>query len=392
MGMLNACNQFAVPALSSSFFNVGSLLFGLLLGFWAGPALGVSPIMGMAVGVVLGGALQLFGQLPSLARAGFSFRPLLDWSHPGLKHILRLMGPSIIGNAAVQINVMVNTNFASLIADPVTGPDGPVSWLTYAFRFMQLPLGLFGVAIASATLPAISLSASKGQIDEFRMTLSRSLGLVFLLTLPSSVGLAVLGQPMIGAIYEGGQFRAYDTERTGLALTCYAVGLAGYAALKVLTPAFYAVGDARTPMLVSLASIAINYAVAYTVTRTGWLGHAGLALAASAVAIFGFLAQFLILQRRIGGMHGRRLFRSVAQIFVASAAMGMLVGVSSMLVRRGLGISRTARLADLAISIPVGVAVFYGVSRALRVDELEMAGRSLLAPLREWFSGRRDKI
>jgi putative peptidoglycan lipid II flippase len=163
------------------------------------------------------------------------------------------MGPAILGNAAVQINVLVNTNFASSITDAAGHViNGPVSWLSYAFRFMQLPLGLFGVAIASATLPAISRSAALQRMDEFRLTLSRSLGMVLLLTIPSSVGLAVLGPSMIGAVYQWGRFRAADTHQTALALACYAVGLAGYAAIKILAPAFYALNDARTPMLVSL--------------------------------------------------------------------------------------------------------------------------------------------
>jgi len=179
MGILNACNRFAVPALSSTMFNLGSVVFGLALGLWLGPLLGIEPITGMAIGVVLGGALQLLCQVPSLRSEGFHFRPSFDWNHPGLQHIIRLMGPAMLGNAAVQINVMVNTNFASQIPG-----NGPVSWLGYAFRFMQLPMGLFGVAIASATLPSISRSAGAGNMDEFRRTLSRSLGMVFLLTLP----------------------------------------------------------------------------------------------------------------------------------------------------------------------------------------------------------------
>ena len=185
------------------------------------------------------------------------------------------MVPAILGNAAVQINVMVNTNFASTIFDPQRGYDGPVSWLSYAFRFMQLPLGLFGVAMASATLPSISRSAAAGRMDEFRSTLSKSLGMVFLLTVPSSVGLIVLGKSIIGAIYQGGKFELYDTQQTAIALSCYAIGLAGYAALKVLTPAFYALGDARTPMIVSLCSIAINYVTAATMIRVAGIRACG---------------------------------------------------------------------------------------------------------------------
>src|SRR5579863_9958955 len=178
MGVLNACNQFGVPALSSTFFNIGSLGFGLVLGFLVGPRMGFSPIEGMAYGVVIGGAWQLLWQVPSLIRAGFAFRPRVNFSHPGLRNIMELMGPAIIGNASVQVNVMVNTNFASSITDAAGHViNGPVSWLGYAFRFMQLPLGLFGVAIASATLPSISRSAAVGDLKEFRSTLAKSIGM-----------------------------------------------------------------------------------------------------------------------------------------------------------------------------------------------------------------------
>ena len=249
MGVLNACNRFGVPALASTLFNIGSVVFGVLLALWLGPRFGIPAIQGMAYGVVLGGALQLLWQIPAMRSLGFRFRPGLDWSHPGLQRIIRMMVPAIIGSAAVQVNVAVNTNFASTIVDPVRGLNGPVSWLQFAFRFMQLPLGLFGVAIASATLPAISRSVVTGKIDEFRRTLSNSIGTVLLLTVPSSVGLIILGRAMIGTIYEGRKFEAYDTQQTAVALSCYAIGLAGYAAIKVLAPAFYALGSARVPML-----------------------------------------------------------------------------------------------------------------------------------------------
>jgi putative peptidoglycan lipid II flippase len=382
MGVLNASNRFGVPALASTFFNIGSVGFGVVLGVWLGPSLHLARIEGMAIGVVLGGALQLIWQLPSLHHLGFRFRPAFDWSHPGLKRILQLMVPAILGNAAVQINVMVNTNFASTISDPVRGLDGPVSWLSYAFRFMQLPLGLFGVAMASATLPSISRSAAAGNIDEFRRTLSKSLGMVFLLTLPSSVGLAVLGKSIIGAIYQGGKFQQYDTQQTALALSCYSIGLAGYAALKVLNPAFYALGDARTPMLVSLASIAINFAAAETMIRLAGLGHAGLAMSTSIVALFGFVVLFEVLRRRIGGVYGRELRAGIAKVLVASLAMAAVTALSSHGMERWLGVSQLARLADLAVSIPLGLAVFYGSCRALGVSELDMAIRAFSAPIR----------
>ena len=380
MGVLNACNRFAVPALASTFFNIGSVLFGLLFGYSLAPFLGIEPITGMAIGVVLGGGLQLFWQVPALRAEGFGFRPTIDWTHPGLRKIIALMGPAILGNAAVQINVMVNTNFASSIPG-----NGPVSWLGYAFRFMQLPLGLFGVAIASATLPSISRSAGAGDFEEFRRTLSRSLGMVFLLTLPSSIGLIVLGNSMIGAIYQGGKFHASDTQQTALALSCYAVGLAGYSALKVLNPAFYALHDARTPMIVSIVSIGVNYITATLLLSNTSLSHAGLALSTSAVAIFGAVALFAILRKRIGGIYGRNLATSTAKIALASAVMGSAVWLSSHGIQNWQGAGRIARLTDLAISIPVGLIVFYGACRLLRVSELDLASRALAGPIMRRF-------
>ena len=205
--------------------------------------------------------------------------------------------------------------------------------------------------------------------------------MVFLLTLPSSIGLIVLGDTMIGAIYQGGKFQAFDTQQTALALSCYAVGLAGYSALKVLNPAFYALHDARTPMIISLISIAINYATASLLLRGTSLGHAGLALSTSAVAIFGAVALFAILRKRIGGIHGRALLNSVWKITLASAVMGGAVWLSNRELENWLGVARLGRIVDLAISIPFGLIVFYGACRLLRVAELDLATRSLVSPI-----------
>lgn len=385
MGVLNALGQFAVPALSSSLFNLGSVGAGLILGVLLGDSLGISRIEGMAWGIVFGGFLQLAWQVPSLYRSGYRFRPELDFTDPGVRRILRLMGPAILGNAAVQINVMVNTNFASAIHDPLRGTDGPVSWLSYAFRFMQLPLGLFGVAIASATLPIISRFAIATDFDDLRRTLSRAVGMVFLLTIPSSVGLMLLGESMIGSIYQGGAFEAYDTRQAGLALSYFAIGLAGYSALKILTPAFYALGDSRTPMVVSLLSIAINFVAVSFLVRQPSFGHAALAMSTSLVALFGFLVQFLVLRHRMGGIYGRNLLTSTLRILTASMVMGAVVAASSHFVGQWLGTTKVAYLSDLAISIPLGALTFYGACRLLRIDELEMAVSAIAGPLRRRF-------
>jgi putative peptidoglycan lipid II flippase len=372
MAALNASGSFGVPALASTLFNLGSVACGLALGYTVGRGMGNGMIVSMAWGVLAGGALQLLWQLPVMVRAGFRLRPRIDWSHPGLRQIARMMGPAILGNAALQINIVVNSNLASGITD-ASGRviDGPVSWLGYAFRFLQLPVGIFGVAIAAATLPAISRSAGLRQMDDFRSMLARSLGTTLLLTIPSSVGMAVMGESMIAAVYQGGRFTPYDTHQTALALTCFSIGLAGYSALKTLAPAFYALDDARTPMLVSVASIGVNFAAAYGMVKWAGIGHAGLALSTAAVAIFGALALLLALQRKLHGIGLRKLAGSAVKIAAAAVLMGLACKLSSALVHALMGARAHVALVDVAISIPLGAAVFYAAARACRIEELE---------------------
>jgi putative peptidoglycan lipid II flippase len=379
MGVLNACNLFGVPALSSVCFNIGSVVFGVVLGrlFF-----GVEPILGMAWGVVIGGALQLGFQLPSLIREGFRFAPAWDFSHPGLRTVLRLMAPAILGNASVQVNVFINSNFATGLTDAAGhAMNGPVTWLNAAFRFMQLPLGLFGVAIASATLPSISRSAAASNMDEFRHTIRHALSLVMLLTIPSAAGLAVLGRSMIGAVYQHGRFHASDTAETALALSCYAIGLTGYSAVKILAPAFYALNDARTPMNVSLASIAVNFATAYTLIHVLHFGVAGLALSTSIVALVNFAVLLLLLRMRIGGVEGGALLLNFLKITCAAAVMAGVCWGVSFGVHHLFGIAFQAQLLDLAASIPSGGAAFYAICYWLKVPELQDAEQSIVKPL-----------
>jgi putative peptidoglycan lipid II flippase len=390
MGVLNAKGRFGLPALASAFFNVTSLAVGLAAGFVVGPRMGFEPIVGMAIGTLLGGMVQYVCQLPSLRRVGLHFRPILDFSDPGLRQVLRLMGPAILGAAAVQINIVVNSIFASQITNAAGQViDGPVSWLGYAFRFMQLPLGLFGVAVASATLPAISRSAGEGRIAEFRETLARSLGLVFLFTIPSAVGLIVLSRPIVGVLFQRGQFTAFDTEQTSVALSYYCLGLAGYAAIKVLTPAYYALNDVRIPVVTSVISILLNYTLNWTFVRVWGWGHAGLAFSTSLVATCNFLALFWLMRNKAGGIEGRRLSWGIAKISLASALMGVACWVSSFAVRQQLGESSFGRLIDVAVSLPLGLFVLYRVCRWLQVQELNAARQAFLERFRGSARSRR---
>lgn len=379
-GVLNSHGRFGIPALSSAFFNLTSVGAGLALGFLAGPVLGFDPIVGMAIGTLLGGTVQYLSQIPSVRATGLRFRADLKLRDPGVQQVLRLMGPAAIGAAAVQVNVMVNSIFASRVTD-ASGVivNGPVSWLGYSFRFLQLPLGLFGIALASATLPVIAREVGRGRMDEFRETLSRSLGLVLLLTIPSAAGLLVLSRPLVGAVYERGQFTAFDTEQTALALCFYSLGLVGYASTKVLAPAFYALNNVRTPMLVSLASIVLNYTLNKVMIDHLGLGHWALALSTSLVASLNSALLLAAMRTRLGGIGGRRLLRTGLRILAASALMGVCCWACLLVVEATAGQGTfMGRLAALGLCIPTGVVVLYALCRRMHVSELELVRQAIL--------------
>src|SRR5436190_6735534 len=200
MGMLNAKNVFGAPAMASSYFNLGSIIAGVAFGWWLDPHFGARSLIGLAIGTLIGGFWQLTAQFPSLRRVGFRFNPDFRWRDSGVRTILSLMGPAVIAASAVQVNVLINSGFAARLG------DGPVSWLNIAFRLMQLPLGIFGVAIATVTLPLVSRSAALGNTGEFRGALAHAIRLVMLLTIPSAIGLTILAQPIIAVIYQHGRF------------------------------------------------------------------------------------------------------------------------------------------------------------------------------------------
>src|SRR5476651_743623 len=300
MGMLNAKNQFGMPAMASSFFNIGSIVGGVGLGFWIDPHFGPRALIGLAIGTLIGGALQLGVQLPSLARLGYRFRPDFQWRDAGVSAILALMGPSVIAASTTQVNVLVNSMFASTLG------DGRIFWLAIAFRLMQLPLGIFGVALGTVTLPLLSRLVVAGHMDAFRAELSRAMRLMFLLTIPSTIGLMLLAEPIISVLYQHGKFDAHEAAQAGGALRFYAIGLAGYAALKVLVNAFYALDRRKTPMLVSFLAVGLNLLFNWIFTfRLGW-GHRGLAFSTGCIATFNFLLLYFLMQARLNGLESRR--------------------------------------------------------------------------------------
>ncbi len=368
MGMLNAKHVFGMPAMASSFFNLGSILGGVGFGWLLDPAWGPRALSGLALGTLLGGFLQLVVQFPSLRRVGFRFRADFNWRDPGVRKVLSLMGPAIIAASAVQVNVLVNGIFASSLG------DGAVSWLQIAFRLMQLPLGVFGVAIGTVTLPLVSRSAALGDTAEFRATLSRGMRLAFLFTVPSAIGLAVLAQPIISVLYERGRFDADMTLQTAGALRFYALGLVAYSALKVLTPAFYAVDRKNIPMFVGFLSIATNAALNGWFTFRLGLGHCGLALSTGMVAVINFLVLYAIMRKHAGGLESARMCGVLAKLLAAGAVLaavcwGLLAWIGPSWAELGFPM----RVGWLAGCIAIGGGVFFGAAWLLRVEELREA-------------------
>jgi len=366
MGMLNARNVFGVPAMASSFFNLGSIVGGVLLGYWLDPEFGRRAILGLAVGTLIGGTLQLGVQLPALRRLGHRFRADFHWRDPGVRSILRLMGPSVIAASTTQVNVLINSVFASHLG------NGPISWLTVAFRLMQLPLGIFGVALGTVTLPLLARMAATGQHGVFRSELARGMRLAFLMTIPASIGLIVLAEPIISVLYQHGRFGVFDTVESAGALRFYALGLCGYAALKVLVNAFYAIDRRKTPMIVSIVAVAVNLGLNWIFTvHLGW-GHRGLALSTACVATSNFVILYLLMRSHLGRLESRAMAALLARVALASVVLCAIAwGGGRLLLADWATQHFLPKLASLTLVIACAAAAFFLSAAALGIGEVQ---------------------
>ncbi len=367
MGMLNSLGHFFVPALSPAMFNIGTIACALILVPLA-PTLGVHPAVALAVGTLVGGLLQAIVQWPPLWREGYRFRFQLAPADPGLREILLLMVPATLGLAAVQINQFVNTVLA-------TGEGtGAVSWLNYAFRLMYLPIGLFGVSIATAAIPTLSGYAARDDAAGLRATISSGLRLMLMLNVPATVGLIVLARPIVSVIFERGAFTAADTAATAGALAFYAPGLLGYSTVKIASPTFYALRDSRTPVLVSVLSVVCNVVLNLTLVRV--LGYRGLALGTALSALLNAVVLLWLLRRRIGGFEEGRVAQSLLKILLASAVMaGAVLVMSAWLPTLWDAGGLAARVTRLAVTIVTGLLVLGVMARILRIAEFAEAVR-----------------
>lgn len=365
-GILNSLRHFAAPAASPIFLNVGIIGATLLISPYC-----EQPIMGVAVGVLLGGMMQLLLQLPWVFKKGVSLLPLWTPNHPAVRRIGLLMLPAVFGSAIYQLNQFVGTLLASFL------PDGSVSWLYYADRLVEFPLGVFAIAISTAALPSLSRQAAGRDMDEFKETLSHALRLTFFITIPSMIGLLILGEPLIYLFFQRGAFDAYSTRMTGHALFFYSVGLWAFSGVRVLVSAFYALQDTRTPVLVAGCAMVAN--LAFSLLLMGPLLHGGLALALSLSSSVQLLLLVVFLRRRVGVLDTRAILASAGKSGLAAVVMG----VSVYLLYRGwlahLPGGRTWQLGlRLAAVILIGQAVYFLVAQLLRSREM----RSLVNLLR----------
>ena len=364
MGLLNSKGKFGLPASASSFFNVGSLIVGVY-GYYVAPDLGLHRTTGMAVGVLVGGALQFLIQVPSMRRVGFRYQPLLSFRDERVRQVMRLIGPAILGVAALQVNVLVNSIFAS-------EGVGWLTWINRAFRLMHLPIGVFGVAISTVALPNLAKLVAEGDMEAYRRSFSYALRLMFLLTVPASIGLMVLAEPICRLIFEGGQANPLDTQQTAGALFYYAFGLCGFSAVKIATDGFYTFNDTRTPAMVSLCTVGLNILLNYLFIYRFGFDHRSLALSTSCTITLNFLALLFLLRGKAGGLGLSGIWSLLVKLAFASAVMGGVCWWGYTQIEGWLGVeSLIARLIGVFVPIGLGMAVLVGGAKLMRVRELD---------------------
>jgi len=357
MGILNSFQHFLLPALAPAIYNLSIIAGAMFLA----PVMGIH---GLAVGVVAGSVLHLLIQLPELLRKGLVYRPIIDITHPGVREVGRLMLPRMLGLATVQINFLVNIFLASGLT------EGSLAALNYGWMLMLLPQGIFALAIATAAFPTLSELAAREEFGELRLTLSEALRLILYLTIPASVALIVLREPLVQLLLQRGRFDPSSTQAVAWALQFYALGLFAHSALEIVTRAFYSLHDTRTPVLIGAGAMILNIILSLLLIRP--LLHGGLALANSVATIIETSVLLVILRGRLGGVDGQRLLRSVAKTSLAALVMGFgvywFVGLSqgSHILIRGGG------------AIVLGGTLYLAMSLLLRSEEVSALRRILL--------------
>ncbi len=358
MGVLNSMRAFAAPAFSPVFFNIFIIGCALLLS----PLLD-EPILGVAVGVVAGGAAQFAMQLPGLQRRGMLFGWRLLPGHPGVRRIGTLMVPSLLGLSVTQVNITVSTILASFFS------GGP-TYLFYGMRLIQFPLGIFGVALATAILPTLSAQAARGALDEVRTTVGFGLRMILFIILPAMLGLILLREPLVHLFFEHGSFTHADTLATATAVLCYAVGLWAFAGVRIIVSAFYSLQDTKTPAL--SAAIAVIANIVFSLWLMKQLGAAGLALATAMAAMVNGGILIAVLNRRLGGVDWGSVWRSTLRALLACLPLVLAcLWVSGAQVWTHQG-DWTAKAVMLFVGIGLSVSGYAAVQALFGSEELAM--------------------
>ena len=357
MGILNAQQHFLVPALAPIVYNLAIIGGALILG----PRFGVA---GLAAGVVVGAFGHLLIQLPWLLRTGFRWQPALDVRDAGVREVARLMGPRVIGLAITQLSFLVNTILASGLA------TGSLAALNYAWLLMLLPQGIVAQALATAVFPTFSAQAARGETAEMRATFSTALRSLLFLMVPAAVGLLIAREPIIQLLLQRGRFDANSTSLTAFALQFYALGLLGHSILEIITRAFYALHDTRTPVIVGVTAMALN--ITLSLVLIGPLSFGGLALANTIATTLEALTLLWLLRGKMGGVDGRALAPAVLKMGAASALMGVCL-YAFLAYTRGQSIWLVA-----AGALLVGGGTYLVAALALRAGELMSVTRMVL--------------
>lgn len=357
MGVLNSFRAFAVPALSPVLFNVCIIGAALLLS----PLL-EEPIVGVAIGVVVGGAAQFLMQVPGLRHRGMLFGWRFNPGHPGVRRIGRLMVPSLLGLSVTQVNITVSTILASFFA------GGP-AYLFYGMRLIQFPLGIFGVALATAILPTLSSQAARGSLDELRATLGFGLRLILFIMLPAMLGLILLRHPIVHLFFEHGTFTRADTTATAAAVLCYAVGLWAFAGVRIIVAAFYSLQDTTTPAVSAVIAVAANLAL--SLLFMGPLRHNGLALATALASMLNGGILVTVLNRRLGGVDWVSVGRSAARILVAMIPLILACAWVAGLEVWSRADEWVAKAIMLGVAVGLSVTGYLGAHALMRSEELD---------------------
>lgn len=356
ISILNAHQVFFIPQITAAMYQIGQIFGVLVLARWMG-------IYGLAWGVVIGAVLFLLIQLPSLLKLKGDFTVSLGGRNPDVRKVIQLMGPRVFGTAVVQLNFWVNTNLGSRMA------EGSLISLSYGFMLMLMAQAAIAQSVAIAALPTFSAQFALGKLDEMRISLASTLRVIFLLALPATVGLILLARPIVSMLYQHGEFSAITAQMTAWALAWYAAGLVGHSVMEVLTRAFYAQHDTKTPVLIGTLAMGLNVAFSFLFARLfsqiGWMPHGGLALANSLATALEATALFIVMRQRLNGIEGRYLARG----FAACAFAGLGMGAGLWLWMRATGGS-TPWIAALG-GVALGGILYGAAVLLLRVPEVE---------------------